>query len=229
MVGSIAPMLELHGVTLWRGDRAVFRNLSLTIKGPKTGLIGSNGSGKSSLLRLLQGLILPEPGGRILVCGPDGAALPAPRYGLVFQNPDHQILFPTVMEELCFGLLEQGFSQEQAEAAAHHVASLHNAQDLLGLATHELSEGQKQRVCILSVLTDQPDILLLDEPFASLDRQTTRQMMDWLLGLAQPLVMASHSLEILEEFDEVVWLEDGLVFAQGQPSAVISAYRARYP
>jgi ABC-type polysaccharide/polyol phosphate transport system ATPase subunit len=54
-------------------------------------------------------------------------------------------------------------------------------------------------------------------------------MMDWLLGLAQPLVMASHSLEILEEFDEVVWLEDGLVFAQGQPSAVISAYRARYP
>lgn len=228
MVVSITPMLALQGLTLWRGDRTVFQNLSLHIRGQRTGLIGPNGSGKSSLLRLLQGLLRPEPGGQIAVHDAQGQALASARFGLVFQNPDHQILFPTVMEELCFGRIEQGLPLAQAQAEARTLARAHGAEDLIGLATHELSDGQKQRVCILSVLADQPDFLLLDEPCASLDRATTRQIMAWLMTLPQPVLMASHSLELLENFDEVIWLENGVVAAQGAPTSLIPAYKAQY-
>ena len=228
MPASITPMLALQGLTLWRGDRTVFQNFSVSIEGPRTGLIGPNGSGKSSLLRLLQGLVQPEPGCQIAWRDVQGETRAATRFGLVFQNPEHQILFPTVMEELCFGRTEQGLSLAQAQSEARDLARTHGAEDLLGLATHELSDGQKQRVCILSVLADQPDFLLLDEPCASLDRATTRQIMSWLMTLPQPLLMASHSLELLEDFDEVLWLESGTVVAQGPPRSVIAQYKAKY-
>ncbi len=228
MVVSITPMLALQGLTLWRGDRTVFQNLSLHIGGPRTGLIGPNGSGKSSLLRMLQGLLPPEPGGQITLHDAHGQALASARFGLVFQNPDHQILFPTVMEELCFGRIEQGLPLARAQSEARSLARAHGAEELIGFATHELSEGQKQRVCILSVLADQPDFLLLDEPCASLDRAATRQIMAWLMTLPQPVLMASHSLELLEQFDEVIWLENGAVVAQGPPTSVIPAYKAKY-
>jgi biotin transport system ATP-binding protein len=170
----------------------------------------------------------PEPGGQITLHDARGEALASARFGLVFQNPDHQILFPTVMEELCFGRIEQGLPLARAQSEARSLARAHGAEELIGLATHELSEGQKQRVCILSVLADQPDFLLLDEPCASLDRATTRQIMAWLTTLPQPVLMASHSLELLDQFDEVIWLENGAVVAQGPPTSVIPAYKARY-
>ncbi|MFZ9812489.1 MAG: energy-coupling factor ABC transporter ATP-binding protein [Burkholderiaceae bacterium] len=225
-------MLELQGITLWRADSPVFQGLSLRLTGHRVGLIGANGAGKSSLLRLLQGLLTPESGaifftpkGQTPAPAPEDHNPRAPRCGLVFQNPDHQILFPTVMEELCFGQLQRGTDKQTAEHNVRRLAHDYGSTDLLALATHALSEGQKQRLCILSVLADGPELLLLDEPFASLDRKATAQMLAMVSAIAQPIIMASHMLELFEDFDELVWMDRGSIRLQGSPADVIAAYR----
>ena len=206
--------MVLHDVFLRRGDRQVFDGLSLEIKAHRTGLIGLNGSGKTSLLRLLMGLDAPEKGG---LSGVD-------RVGLVFQSPNQQILFPTVMEELCFGQIERGQDPKQVEAKAKVLASAHGAEHLLRRSTHECSEGEKQLVCILAVLMDEPEALLFDEPFASLDARATRTMMTLIEGLPQQVVMASHNLDLLKSFDEVIWMHEGQVKQQGSYQEVGEAF-----
>ena len=210
---SIPPMI-LNAVHLRRGDRQVFDGLSLEIKAHRTGLIGLNGSGKTSLLRLLMGLDAPEKGGLSDV----------DRVGLVFQSPNQQILFPTVMEELCFGQIERGQDPKQVEAKAKVLASAHGAEHLLRRSTHECSEGEKQLVCILAVLMDEPEALLFDEPFASLDARATRTMMTLIEGLPQQVVMASHNLDLLKSFDEVIWMHEGQVKQQGSYQEVGEAF-----
>ena len=179
------------------------------------GLIGRNGAGKSSLLRLLQGLLVPEKGS-VQVERP---------VGLVFQNPDHQMLFPTVLEELTFGLTERGISAQVANQKARTLAAQHGAAGLLPMATHELSAGQKTLVCILAVLMDGPQTLLLDESLANLDRISARQMTALIRSTQTRVIFSTHQLHLLEDFDEVIWLDQGAVRLQGKPREVIEAYR----
>ena len=146
------------------------------------------------------------------------------RMGLVFQSPNQQILFPTVMEELCFGQIERGEDPKQVEAKAKVLASAHGAEYLLRRSTHECSEGEKQLVCILAVLMDEPEALLFDEPFASLDARATRTMMTLIEGLPQQVVMASHNLDLLKSFDEVIWMDEGQVKQQGPYQEVREAF-----
>ena len=194
----------------------MFQDLSLTLGSHRIGLIGDNGSGKSSLLRVIKGLVSPQRG---RVSAPD-------RIGFVFQNPEHQLLFPTVMEELCFGLIEQGISAPVAKEKALAVLSRYGLSELADRATHTLSDGQKQLLCIVSVLVDGADLLLLDEPCASLDRRTTHQVMAFVKSLPQPVIMASHDLSLFDGFDELIWLEQGIVRQQADPSSIIAAYVA---
>ena len=208
--------MVLHDVHLRRGERLVFNGLSLAIDAHRTGLVGLNGSGKTSLLRLLMGLEEPE----------QGLLQNEKPVGLVFQSPNQQILFPTVMEELCFGQLERGKEPKQVEAKAKALASAHGAEHLLKRSTHECSEGEKQLVCILAVLMDEPQVLLFDEPFASLDARATRAMMAVIKTLPQQVVMASHNLELLSDFDELIWMDAGQVKMQGPVKQVREAFEA---
>ena len=212
---SIPPMV-LRDVHLRRGERLVFNGLSLAIQTHRTGLVGLNGSGKTSLLRLLMGLEEPE----------QGLLQNEKPVGLVFQSPNQQILFPTVMEELCFGQLERGKEPKQVEVKAKAFASAHGAEHLLKRSTHECSEGEKQLVCILAVLMDEPQVLLFDEPFASLDARATRAMMAVIKTLPQQVVMASHNLELLSDFDELIWMDGGQVKMQGSVKQVREAFEA---
>jgi biotin transport system ATP-binding protein len=207
--------MELKHIWARVGDREVFQDLSLSSSARHIGLVGRNGAGKSSLLRLLQGLLTPQRGS-IQVERP---------VGLVFQNPDHQILFPTVLEELTFGLTEREVPPDAAKEQAVAIARLHNAQDLVELATHELSAGQKTLVCILAVLLDQPKTLLLDESFANLDLVTARRMTALIQSLEARVIFSTHQLHLLERFDEVIWLDQGTVRFQGKPREVIDAYQ----
>jgi ABC-type cobalt transport system, ATPase component len=206
----------LQNITLRRNDQLVFQDLSLRLTAHRTGLVGLNGSGKTSLLRLLMGLEEPEQG-RLENTKP---------VGLVFQSPNQQILFPTVKEELCFGQLERGKEPKQVEANAKALASAHGAEHLLKRSTHECSEGEKQLVCILAVLMDEPQVLLFDEPFASLDARATRAMMRFIEKLPQQVVMASHNLELLSDFDELIWMDGGQVRMQGPVQQVREAFEA---
>lgn len=207
-------MVILDAVTLHREGKPVFQDLSLTLGSHRTGLIGDNGSGKTSLLRLIKGLMEPTAG---RISAPD-------QIGFVFQNPDHQLLFPTVMEELCFGLKEQGVSEPEAIAQAKALLVRHEMTALEGQPTHALSDGQKQLLCILSVLADGASLLLLDEPCASLDRRTTKRVMGFISDLPQPVIMASHDLALVEDFDELIWLDQGCIQMRGTPASVIPAY-----
>jgi biotin transport system ATP-binding protein len=207
-------MVTLDAITLHREAKPVFQDLSLTLGSHRTGLIGDNGSGKTSLLRLIKGLMEPSSG-----------SISAPtQIGFVFQNPDHQLLFPTVMEELCFGLKEQGVSELDAIARAKALLMRYEMTSLQDQPTHVLSDGQKQLLCILSVLVDGASLLLLDEPCASLDRRTTKRVMGFIADLPQPVIMASHDLALVEDFDELIWLEQGRVQMRGVPASVIPAY-----
>ncbi len=206
--------MELKDIWARVGDRQVFQGLNLQSDARHIGLIGANGSGKSTLLRLLQGLILPEKG---------SIQLERP-VGLVFQNPDHQILFPTVLEELTFGLTERGLSSSEAGLRAQELALHYDAMGLLNLATHELSAGQKTLVCILAVLLDQPSTLLLDESFSHLDFVSSRRMTRMVRECPARVILSTHQTHLLEDFDEVIWLDRGGVQMQGRPEDVLTAY-----
>ena len=209
--------MELQSISLARDQAPVFDGLSLRLSEPRIGLIGANGAGKSSLLKLLKGLLIPDAGS----VHSEPSAL-----GFVFQNPEHQLLFPTVIEELCFGLIEQGIPKPEAEKTARSLLSRYKQEVLADKAVHELSDGQKQLLCIFSVLVDGAKTILMDEPCASLDHRFTRQVMDIIRQLPQQVIMATHHLELLEGFDRVIWLEKGKIWGDGEPRKVIAEYRS---
>ncbi|MEP3275312.1 MAG: ABC transporter ATP-binding protein [Stappiaceae bacterium] len=214
-------------VTLSRGENEVFKDLNLSLTEKRIGLVGHNGSGKSTLVRALNGLILPDQG-KVTVCGLDTArerkALPG-IVGFIFQNPDHQIIFPTVEEELVFGLEQCGVQRKEAREKAGDFLNLHNCHGWGGRPVHELSEGQKQLVCVLSVLIMEPYVLILDEPFASLDLPTRLKMIRWIDRLPQQVIVISHELDTFNGYDRVLWVQNGGVFKDGTPDEVVPGYR----
>jgi biotin transport system ATP-binding protein len=220
--------IAFRTVRLARGGRRLFDGLDVVLADARIGLVGDNGSGKSSLLRLVNGLILPEAG-EVIVHGRETRRhrkdLPG-EVGFVFQNPDHQIIFPTVGEEIAFGFGNRGFAGVAAEEAAVAFLAAHGCTGWAGRAVHELSGGERQRVAILSVLAAGPSVLLLDEPFASLDLPSRLAFRRLVLDLPQQIIMASHDLELMSDFERILWLEQGRVRADGPPGRVLPAYRA---
>ncbi|MBX9760570.1 MAG: energy-coupling factor ABC transporter ATP-binding protein [Beijerinckiaceae bacterium] len=227
MKDAQGPLIELEGVKLRRGSRLVFDGLSVSLAERRVGLLGDNGAGKSSFLRLLNGLLLPDEG-HVRVDGLETSTsrreLPR-KVGFVFQNPEHQIVFPTVLEEVAFGFRDRGSRRDIANAKARDVLARFNCGDWADAAVHELSDGQKQRLCIIAIVAMEPDILLMDEPFSSLDLPTRLDLTDFLLHLPQRVVIASHELELLGVMDRVIWMSAGAIVAEGPPDEVIGAYR----
>ncbi|QRM32973.1 energy-coupling factor ABC transporter ATP-binding protein [Microvirga sp. VF16] len=223
------PHIIFDQVTYAHGEHVVFDGFSLALQEWRVGLIGANGSGKSSLLRLAHGLALPRAG-TVATVGLHTTAqrkqIPS-RVGFLFQSPDRQIIFPTVGEEIAFGFQERGDTRREAMRQALVWLDRFGRADWADRVVHELSEGQKQLVCLISVLALEPSLILLDEPFASLDLATRLAFADQLQALDQPIVMASHDLDFLVSFDRIVWLEQGRVRADGSPREVLDAYRAQ--
>jgi biotin transport system ATP-binding protein len=220
--------ISLDEVEVWHGDHQVLAVPSLRLDERRIGLIGDNGSGKSTLLRLMNGLLLPTHG-RVVVTGLDTAHhrkdLPV-KVGFVFQNPDHQLIFPTVGEEIAFGLAERGLPAQEARTRALELLDRHGCVGWADRAVHELSGGEKQLVCILAVLAPEPSIMLLDEPFSSLDLPTRLALSRWLMAVPQQVVMACHNFELLVGFDRLIWLDSGRIRADGQPEHVLPIYVA---
>ena len=215
-------------VAVQRGGRPVLAVPALCLEERRIGLLGDNGSGKSTLLRLINGLLLPTRG-RVTVAGLDTVRhrreLPA-KVGFVFQNPDHQLIFPTVGEEVAFGLTERGMPAAPARQEVLALLARHGCAELADRNVNELSEGQKQLVCILATLATEPSILLMDEPLASLDLPTRLRLTRKVMALPQQIVMASHDFELLAAFDRVLWLDAGGIRRDGRPADILPAYRA---
>lgn len=224
---AAAPHLVFDRVGVTRGTRRVFEGFSLALSERRVGLVGPNGSGKSTLLRLAHGLTRADAG-VVTTLGLDAAreakALPA-RVGFLFQSPDRQIVFPTVEEEVAFSFEVGGASRRAARDRARERLAAWRRADWAGRAIHDLSEGEKQLVCLIAVMARDPGLLLLDEPFASLDLSARAVFAARLDALGVPLVMASHDLDLLADFERVVWIEAGAVRGDGAPASVLPAYR----
>ncbi|TYC54156.1 ABC transporter ATP-binding protein [Rhodobacterales bacterium] len=222
------PYAVFENVGLTIGARKVLHGLTLSLSEDRVGVIGLNGSGKSTFVRLLNGLRSPTDGKLTLFGAPSAEAeKELPRHvGFVFQNPDHQAIFPTVEEEIAFGLTQLGADKTASREQARRFLSDHGFGALASSPFAELSEGQKQYVCILAVLVMQPRLLVLDEPMTSLDGLSGRKIREKLMSLPQKIVMISHDLSHFEDFDRVLWLEDGRLRMDGPAAEVLAAYEA---
>lgn len=224
---SASPYAVFQDAGLSIGDRTVLEGISLSLIEHRIGIVGLNGSGKSTFVRLLNGLRLADTG-RVQLFGAEATAARAelPRHvGFVFQNPDHQAIFPTVEEEIAFGLSQLGHAPEESREKARRFLKQHECDVLGPRPIAELSGGQKQLVCILAVLVMEPQVLVLDEPLTSLDGLASRRLFSKLMSLPQRIVMISHDLDRFERFDRVLWLEDGKLRMDGPPARVLPAYR----
>jgi biotin transport system ATP-binding protein len=206
--------------------RSILSGLTLTLTEQRIGIIGRNGSGKSTFLRLVAGLIAPTTG-EVQIGGvapaSDRKAMLA-RIGILFQNPDHQIIFPTVGEELAFGLRQQGLDKTQATAQVRALLAHHGRSHWEPEPVTALSQGQRHFLCLLAVLAMKPQTILLDEPFAGLDLPTQARLGRELTKLPQRLVLITHDPKALAGYDRVIWLENGRLRADGPVGPVVAEF-----
>ncbi len=211
--------IVLKGVTLMRGNTTVFKDLRLQLTEPRIGLIGDNGAGKSSLFRLICGLDLPQSG---QVLRPDGPQA----VGMLFQNPDDQIIFPTVEEELALSLNHLKLSRAQAKLQVRDWLQARGLADWAPRAIGSLSQGQRQHVCWLALLIASHQTLLLDEPYASLDLPNQALLHRDIAQANAQIMVSTHVLDHVRHFERVIWLDKGQVRADGAGLEVCAAYEA---
>ncbi|NMC73059.1 MAG: ATP-binding cassette domain-containing protein [Geobacteraceae bacterium] len=200
-------------------------------RGEFTGILGSNGSGKTTLLKVMDGLI-KDYRGRVLLDGEDIRGLSPTRIyrkmGLVFQNPDDQLFAHTVFEDTAFGPRNMGFAETEVAERVRGALREVDMEDHAGKSIHNLSFGQKKRVCIAGLLAMGHEILLLDEPTAGLDPMGEYRMMELLTRLNREsgvtIVMATHSVDLVPVFlHRLHILSRGRIARGGTPEEVLTA------
>ena len=223
---------ELQDIHLRRGQTPVFAGLHLQLHEARIGLIGFNGAGKTSLLRMLAGLDVPQQGrivrqGETLHSAERGHA-PSRRVGLMFQNPDDQIIFPTVQEELqlSWRSAHPGSSRAQAAQAVADFLQQRGLAHWAERAVGSLSQGQRQWVCWLAMRVAQPEVLLLDEPYASLDLPGQLRLAADIAACPQQVLVSTHVLDYVSDYPRVLWLEQGQLRLDGPGQQVCAAYEA---
>ena len=220
-------MIEVSGVTHRFGERVVLRDVTVSLTEHRIGVVGANGSGKSTFARLINGLVRPTDGS-VTVDGLDtgkDAGKVRRLVGFVFTDPDNQIVMPTVAEDVAFSLRRSKLSR--AEVTARVTAALERF-ELAGHADHPahlLSGGQKQLLALASVLATEPEIVVCDEPTTLLDLRNTRRVGALLDGLPQRIVLVTHHLDLLERYQRVLVFDQGALIDDGPPERVLDGYR----
>jgi biotin transport system ATP-binding protein len=219
-----AYSVTLEDITLIRGSTTIFTELSLHLNELRIGLIGDNGAGKSSLFRLICQLDHPQSGH---VHVPSSASEhAAPVVGMMFQNPDEQIIFPTVEEELALSLHHLRLSRADAQAHVRAWLAARGLADWAPRAIGSLSQGQRQHVCWLALLIGAHRTLLLDEPFSSLDLPGQALLRQEIAAAPQQVIVSTHVLDHVRHFERVIWLDRGRVRADGLGTEVCAQYEA---
>lgn len=221
-------MIALRNVSVRREGRLILGPLSVELGERRIGIIGANGSGKSTFARLLNGLILPSEG-EVLVGERDTrrAAKDIRRdVGFVFQNPDNQIVYPTVGEDLAFGLKNRGIVGAEAAARIEAVLARYELSGFRDRLVHELSGGERQLVAIAGVMVMRPKLIVFDEPTTLLDLRNKRRVMAAIEAADEAAILVTHDLDLLGGFDRVIGFERGSIFADGPPQEAVAAYRA---
>ncbi len=218
-------------------ERSAVQDLSLSVyRGELLGLIGHTGSGKSTLIQHLNGLLKPTSG-RVLLSGTDIWAEPKKirdvrfRVGLVFQYPEYQLFEETAYKDIAFGPKNMGLSGDELDRRVRDAARFAGLpESLLGNSPFALSGGQKRRVAIAGVIAMEPEVLVLDEPSAGLDPRGREELLEHIRAYHQErgntVVLVSHSMEEVARYaDRIVVLSHGGALMAGTPREVFSRGR----
>jgi cobalt/nickel transport system ATP-binding protein len=212
-------LIELAGVSCAYDQGDVLAGLDLAAgRGAAIAVIGPNGCGKSTLLKLLNGLVPPrageyrfdgEPVTAVRLREPEFRKRFHQRVGFLFQNPDAQLFCPEVGQEVAFGPRQMGLGEAEIAGRVEDCLALLGIAHLRGRAPYHLSEGEKRKVALASVLAMNPDVLVLDEPLNGLDPRSKRFMRDLLVRLNQggkTLVCATHDFQYLDGVFPTAWV-----------------------
>jgi biotin transport system ATP-binding protein len=224
-------VIEVAGVSHVYGEQArartVLREVTVRLTERRVGVIGANGSGKSTFVRLLNGLVVPSEG-TVTVNGldtrKDGRGVRR-QVGFCFTNPDAQIVMPTVREDVAFGLRRRDLSRTEKDRRVDDVLRRFELADHADHPAHLLSGGQKQMLALASVLITEPSLLVLDEPTTLLDLRNAQRVARFVEGLQEQVILVTHHLDLLAGFDRVLVFDEARVVHDGPPDEAVTFYR----
>jgi biotin transport system ATP-binding protein len=219
-------LIEFDQVVVHRADRVVLSGLDCRLQAQRIGVVGPNGAGKSTFARLINGLVLPATGqvrvnGRVV-----GNHLQEVRrqVGFLFQNPDNQMVFPVVREDMAFGLKHRIADPQARDALILSTLRSLGVEHLVDRLISGLSGGEKQLVALASVLCTEPDFLVLDEPTTQLDLRFRNRFLHILQQLPKPMLVLTHDLPMLADFDRVLVIDQGRIVRDGAPADTLAWY-----
>ncbi|RKQ32317.1 energy-coupling factor ABC transporter ATP-binding protein [Oceanobacillus halophilus] len=225
-------LIEFKDVSFRYGEDQpwVLKNVSFTIDEDEwVAIIGHNGSGKSTIAKLINGLLFPQEG-EILIDGKkvteDSIWDIRKDVGMVFQNPDNQFVGATVQDDVAFGMENRGISRETMVERIESTLNAVGMKDYLLTEPHRLSGGQKQRVAIASVLAISPKVLILDEATAMLDPNGRKEIMQTVSGLQDrqglSLITITHDLQEVVQADRVLVMNGGQIWDEAEPRKIFA-------
>jgi biotin transport system ATP-binding protein len=225
------PLIEVvevsHSYPQTTGRLQVLTDLTVTLNEHRIGVIGANGSGKSTFARLLNGLVLPDSG-QVRVDGHEtrrqGSAVRR-LVGFCFTDPDAQIVMPTVREDVMFGLRRRGLAAAEIAARADRALAEFGLADHAYHPAHLLSGGQKQLLALASVLVTEPELLVMDEPTTLLDLRNAAAVGEIVAGLPHQVILLTHHLDLLTGFDRVLVFDEGRLVCDDVPGQASAFYR----
>lgn len=221
-------MIKFENVSFaYEKGEPVISDMSFDIaRGEAVGLIGANGAGKSTIMKLMLGLVTVNEG-RILVdgeeVGKNNLSQVRKKLGFVLQNSDNQMFMPTVYEDMMFAPLNYGMSREDAERKVDEVLERLGLQYLKHKYNHKISGGEKRMAAIATILAMEPEAVLMDEPTSALDPYNRRIVINTIRDMDQTRVITSHDLDmILDTCDRVILISEGRVVADGKAADILS-------
>jgi len=220
---NVLQVRDLH--FSYHDGRPALRGVSFTMcAGDKVALVGPNGAGKSTLMLHLNGILNGR--GEVNVGGKrlTRANLTVIRatVGLVFQNPDDQLFSPTVFEDVAFGPLHMGLPMDEVEARVQSALEAVRMSTFRDRLSHHLSVGEKKRIAIATVLSMEPQILVLDEPSAGLDPRGRRTLINLLRELPITMLVSTHDMKLVQElFPRTIVMDEGQIVADGQTKDIL--------
>jgi cobalt/nickel transport system ATP-binding protein len=224
------PVIEIDGLRFsYHDGREVLHGVDMTVRlGEKVALVGPNGAGKSTLMLHLNGIL----GGKgsddsVRVMGQtlkkENLGMIRAQVGVVFQDPDDQLFSPTVFEDVAFGPLHMGLPETEVHRRVTRALEQVGMSEYTARVSHHLSIGEKKRVAIATVLSMEPEILVLDEPSAGLDPRARRNLINLLRDMPHTILASTHDMRLVAElFPRTVIMDEGLVVADGSTALLLN-------
>ncbi len=233
-------MIEMKHVSFrYEAGKEILNDISFRLeKGESVGLIGANGAGKSTIMKLLSGILFGE--GKVMIAGtpvgPKNLYEIRRKLGYVLQDSDDQMFMPTVYEDMIFAPRNYGLSKEETEERIDEVLEKLDLMELKHSRNHKISGGEKRMAAIATILAMDPEVILMDEPTASLDPYNRRLVINAINSLSQTKLITSHDLDmILDTCSRVILLDQGKIIADGkteeilQDQKLLEAHRMELP